>query len=478
MNASRLNWGLPVLIIVLGVISWSVIGGVVVVSVFAPTPTPPVLTLPPTVIATHVALLPSGTPSPSLIAAPTDSTDVPKDILGDAPTESPAPSFTFTATTLPTSAPPTSSAPLPGAITATPLIMPSDAPTTPAPPLTPETPATPEIIYLIVTNTPTEGVAPGTPATATPCVPPDGWVAYRVEEGDTLFGFQLGSNNTVDVVTIRQANCLSNNTLFVGQTVYLPPGAADAAPKIDNDDVPGSSRVANCPCTVRVRQGWRLEQIAALVNRLPLRFSGRDFLAVTSASASVPAEFGFLASRPPGKSLEGFMFPGDYTLDNTTTAEGFRDMLLRAFAANVTPDLQAALAGRGLTLWEAVNLASIVQRESYTPDEQQRIAGVFYNRMARDMGIASFATLQYALGIPGNWWPRITRGNINTETPYATHRYKGLPPTPISNPGLSALLAVAYPVQSDYLYFSAKCGGGGNFYARTFEEFQQGLKCP
>lgn len=171
------------------------------------------------------------------------------------------------------------------------------------------------------------------------------------------------------------------------------------------------------------------------------------------------------------------MFPGTYTLEDATSAVDFRDMVLRAFAANVTPDVQAALSSHGLTLWESINMASIIQRESYAAEDQKIIASIFYNRRAKEMGLGSFATLQYALGSAGNWWPRITKANIDTPTPYATHKYKGLPPSPISNPGLTAILAVAYPAQTDYLYVNAKCGGGGSFYARTFEEFQQGLKC-
>lgn len=462
---------LGALLVAAGVLAWAAIAGMVVLlAVYAPTPTTVPTLLPATVTVPVVAVVPNQTPS----AAPV-LTETPLPSATSRPSATPSATFTLTVTS-------------PGAITATPLAVSArgtDAAATSqvttvstqgaeaASTVDPAVP-TAEIVYLIVTNTPE-----GTSALPTPCTPPVGWVAYRVQEGDTWFGFQLGSNNTATVEALLQANCTTSKALFIGQTVYLPPGAADAAPKIDIDAPPpsGPSRAANCPCSLRVREGWRLEQIAAAVNRLPLGFSGQDFLAVTGSNAPGLDAYGFLASKPAGKTLEGFMFPGDYTVENTTSALDFRNMLLNAFAAAVPGDVSAALAGRGLSLWEGINLASIVQRESYEPEAQKLIAGIFYNRRAREMGIASFATLQYALGAPGNWWPRITRANLNTETPYATHRYKGLPPSPISSPGLGAIYAVAYPTASDYLYFSAKCGGGGNFYARTFEEFQQGLKC-
>jgi UPF0755 protein len=228
---------------------------------------------------------------------------------------------------------------------------------------------------------------------------------------------------------------------------------------------------------VTVRAGWRREQIAAALDNLPVGFSGADFLAVTAAGASVPDHW-FLRSRPPGASLEGFLFPGEYVIAPGTTAAAFRDALLAAFAANSAPEMEAAAAARGLNLWQAVNLASIIQREAYNANEQTMVAGVFHNRLARGNGLGASVTLQYAFGVPGDWWPRATRLNFNSDSPYNTNRFRGLPPTPISNPGTSALRAALYPAAHDYLYFSGKCGGGGNFYARTFEEFRAGLACP
>jgi UPF0755 protein len=187
-------------------------------------------------------------------------------------------------------------------------------------------------------------------------------------------------------------------------------------------------------------------------------------------------DLGFLRSHPPGKSLEGFMYPGAYTLQNNTSAAQFRDMMLNAFASNVGAQVQADAAGRGLTFWQAVVMASIIQRESYSASEQKLIASVFYNRMAAGKAMASTVTLQYALGRPGNWWPPVGKA-INTKMPYNTNIYLGLPPSPIGSPALDAILAAVYPAQTDYLYFSAKCGGGGNFYVHSFEEFKQGLQC-
>src|SRR5579859_6093633 len=320
------------------------------------------------------------------------------------------------------------------------------------------------------------------PTSASGCAAtPPGWIAYTVQGGDTLFGFVLGSKGQLSVDDLLAANCLHAKSLALGQVLYLPPGVADNAPRIDDNPAgpalpAGTTRTAHCPCSITVRAGWRLEQIAEAINAVPLGFTGADFLQATSASAPVPG-LPFLSSRPAGKSLEGFMFPGSYNLDNTTTATQFRDMLLNAFGANVSEKARSDAAAQGLSFWQAVVLASIVQRESYSASEQKLIASVFHNRMVANKGLGSTVTLQYALGRAGNWWPRVTGAQVNLANPYNTYLVQGLPPSPIDSPSLDAILAAVYPAQTNFQYFSAKCGGGGNFYAATFQEFQQGLQC-
>jgi cell division protein YceG involved in septum cleavage len=348
--------------------------------------------------------------------------------------------------------------------------------------------ATPRTLAIVPTvDTPTPTAAPATaeiaPITANGCKTPAGWGAYTIEDGDTLFGFSLGSKGQLSVNDIMAGNCLQTKLLSVGQTIFLPQGVAENSPKVDSGPADsaaalpaGLSRTAKCPCTITIRAGLRMEQVAAAVDAVPVGFTGADFLKTVAPGAPVP-DLAFLQSRPAGKSLEGFLFPGTYTLDNTTSAVQFRDMMLNAFGANVGAQVQADATANGLTFWQAITLASIVQRESGAASEQKLIASVFYNRLAANKGLAASVTLQYALGHPGNWWPRLTAGTVNMQSPYNTNLNAGLPPSPIASPSLGAILATIYPAKTDYQFFSAKCSGGGNFYASTYEEFKLGLKC-
>ncbi|MGQ9848989.1 MAG: endolytic transglycosylase MltG [Aggregatilineaceae bacterium] len=312
------------------------------------------------------------------------------------------------------------------------------------------------------------------------CTPPPGWERYVVQPDDTLFAFVLGTEGAVTVDDLMAANCLSSRYLRVDQVIYLPPGAAENAPPSvpagPASDLGGRGpRTPHCPCTIVVREGWRREQIAEAINAAQTLFTGGDFLAVTGSDATVP--FDFAMERPSGTSLEGFFFPGTYTVQDDTTAEQFRDMLLGAFAANVTPQMRADAAAQGVSFYQALIVASIVQRESRAPEIQPLIASVIYNRLRDGSRLAQTVTVQYALGRAGNWWPRVTGSGLEVDSPYNSYTRRGLPPTPIDSPGLSAIRAAVYPAQTEYRYHTAACGGGVAF-AVTYEEFLSYVNCP
>ena len=300
-----------------------------------------------------------------------------------------------------------------------------------------------------------------------------------MQPDDTLFAFVLGAGATLTVDDLIAANCLTSRYLSVDQVIYLPPGAAENAPPSvpsgpASDLGARGPRTPNCPCTITVGVGWRREQTADAVNAAQTLFTGGDFLAATGPDAAPP--FDFTAERPPGASLEGFLFPGTYTVQNDTTAEGFRDMLLEAFAANVSAEMRAAAAAQGVSFYQALILASVVQRETRAPEMQPLIASVLYNRLRDGNRLAQTVTVQYALGRPGNWWPRVTASGLQVDSPYNSYTRRGLPPGPIDSPGLSAIVAAIYPAQTEYRYHTAACGGGIAF-AVTYAEHLANVNC-
>jgi UPF0755 protein len=148
----------------------------------------------------------------------------------------------------------------------------------------------------------------------------------------------------------------------------------------------------------------------------------------------------------------------------------------------ITPEMSAAFETNGLSLYQALIMASMVEKEARLSAEMSLIASVFYNRIEANMRFQSDPTVQYAIGFDENqetWWVNpLPAGFDQIDSPYNTYRYEGFPPTPICTPSIDALLAVANPAESDYFFFRAKCDGSGEHnFARTYEEHQN-FACP
>jgi UPF0755 protein len=233
-------------------------------------------------------------------------------------------------------------------------------------------------------------------------------------------------------------------------------------------------RAADSRYTLVVPEGWRREQIAVALGEMDLAFSPAAFLAATRISP--PWDIG---GQPP--TLEGFLFPDSYRLDPRWAAPDVVELMLETFEARVDAELRRTFQARGLTLLEAVTLASIIEREAALPEERPLMASVFFNRLALGMKLQSDPTVQYGLGLQpdGEWWKNpLTAADLETDSPTNTYLHAGLPPAPIANPGLSSLKAVAFPPETGYLYFRTTCDGDGRHaFAETFEEHLQNA-CP
>jgi len=222
--------------------------------------------------------------------------------------------------------------------------------------------------------------------------------------------------------------------------------------------------------------GWRAEEIAAALPTSGLSIPPQDFLVAVSHPAAPPY---FLTAGAPA---EGFLLPGRYPLSRTISADQLVAAFLADFDKALTPELRNGFTAHGLTIVQAVTLASIVQRETVVDEEMPVIASVFYNRLAAGMKLETDPTVQYALGFnaaQNTWWTNpLSMDDLKVDSPYNTYLYPGLPPTPISNPGLTALEAVADPAQTDYYYFQARCDNSGRHnFAATFGQHLQNA-CP
>lgn len=221
--------------------------------------------------------------------------------------------------------------------------------------------------------------------------------------------------------------------------------------------------------------GWRMEEIAGSLPTSGLSIAPETFL----AAANTPPQV--LAFAAP-TTMEGFFFPDRYTLPRETSLNQLLDIIGRNFTANLTPDIQNGFAAQNLSVLQAVTLASIVEREAIHIEEAPMIASVYLNRISIGMKLDADPTVQYALGYQSDknsWWKSpLALIDLEVISPYNTYLNPGLPPTPISNPGIEALMAVAHPQTSSYYYFRAACDKSGyHVFAETFDE-QVANACP
>jgi len=224
---------------------------------------------------------------------------------------------------------------------------------------------------------------------------------------------------------------------------------------------------------LRVIEGWRREQIAEALAAQPA-FAGvaDDFLTLTGPNGPRPATYAFLSGLAPGASLEGFLFPDTYLMRPSASAATILDKLLADFQSRLPADYSQRVAAHGLNLYQAITMASLIEREAVVDDERPVIASVLYNRLAAGQRLEIDASAQYPLGQAGHWWPSLQGLDLHTvDSLYNTYNHDGLPPGPISNPGLSSIMAVANPAQTAYLYYRAKCDGSGRHaFAVTYDQ--------
>lgn len=173
--------------------------------------------------------------------------------------------------------------------------------------------------------------------------------------------------------------------------------------------------------------------------------------------------------KPAGSDLEGYIYGETYNYNSGATVEDIFDGTLDQFYKVVKDNkLIESFQSHGLSLFEGITLASIVQREANSADDQKKVAQVFYSRLSIGMALGSDVTYQYIADKTG-----IAR-DPNLDSPYNTRRYTGLPPGPISVPGFSALMAVAQPASTDYLYFLSD-SDGRLYFAHTDAEHQANI---
>lgn len=208
-----------------------------------------------------------------------------------------------------------------------------------------------------------------------------------------------------------------------------------------------------------------VRKIAIRKRHVTPRLTGVAYRSAT-ARARAPVAFRRYLRR---RSVEGFLFPALYDFTQHTQASELVAKQIAAFEERWRSiDLRQARA-RGRTPYDVLTIASMIERETVVPAERRLVAAVIYNRLAKNMVLGIDATLRYGLGIPGN--RPLTKRQLRSSSPYNTRRFKGLPPTPIGNPGVPSMRAAARPAPRNYLYYLRKPNSVRHFFTADEQEF-------
>ncbi len=293
---------------------------------------------------------------------------------------------------------------------------------------------------------------------------PEAPATVVVEEGDTLA-------SVAD--KLEEAGVVGSSTLFKlearieGGETQIRPGeyrlerdqsAEEILATLSSEEQDVSTYAVTVPEGLTVRQ--TAEAIAEA--------SGIPAAEIEAAAKRTDYGYAFLED-PAVKSTEGFLFPKRYRFEKGTEAPQIVDRLLEQYLME-TEDLDFAGAKQrlGLTEYQLVTVASLVERESANPEERPLIASVIYNRLRSGMPLQIDATVQYAIGEPKE---KLSLEDLEVESPYNTYANRGLPPGPIASPSRESLEATLEPAQTGHLYYVLEADGKKHFFTDDYEEF-------
>jgi UPF0755 protein len=222
----------------------------------------------------------------------------------------------------------------------------------------------------------------------------------------------------------------------------------------------------NLQQSLTIVEGWRrnLDQLQTALEKN--NFSYEKFIDLTKNKNIWEEEFSFLSDAPLSASLEGYLYPDTYFIDNNTTEEDLVRKMLKNFSVKVSADLQAEIKRQDKTLFEVLTLASIIEREVPHDTDKKMIADVFLKRLTDGIGLQSDATVNF---VTGKSLAQPSFKDLEVDSLYNTYKYRGLPPGPISNPSISSIEAVVYPTPNEYYYFLTT-KEGEVIYSKTYQE--------
>ena len=306
------------------------------------------------------------------------------------------------------------------------------------------------VVYLIYATAINSGVARGP-------------VEVTVEEGDTL---SVVADKLDEAGVIGSATGFKLEARLKGGGTELKPGDYTFEPGSDNAEIM-AKLTADRPdptFTLAIPEGLTLDQTADVVSK-ETEISAEEFEA---AAGETGYGYAFL-ENPEIETTEGFLFPKKYDFkEGADASQIVSRMLEQYFIETQNLDFGDARDATGLSEYELLTVASLIEREAANPEERPKVASVIHNRLEKDMPLQIDATIQYARGEPKE---KLSLEDLKIESPYNTYQNTGLPPGPICSPSLESIKAALEPAKTDYVYYVLKKNGEEHFFTENYDKF-------
>lgn len=297
-------------------------------------------------------------------------------------------------------------------------------------------------------------------------------VTFTVEKG-------MGSSEIADLLQdqglIRNALFFKGYLKWVNEGSSFKAGTYEATPGITYDELItrlNAGDIVKAETVVfTIPEGYTAVQIADKLSAA-WNIKPETFLALMDSGEGLQAveSLGIPKDDKLRHRLEGYLFPETYELAKDSTPEQIIEAMLEQLQKKLDsiPDYKSKLAARGMTLHKLLTVASLVEREVVVDEERPIVAGVIYNRIDKGMKLQIDATVQYLLDKQKE---RLLEKDLQVDSPYNTYKNEGLPPGPISSPGLKSIEAALSPKASEYYYYvTKKDGSQSHLFGKTYKE--------
>ncbi len=292
---------------------------------------------------------------------------------------------------------------------------------------------------------------------------------FVIEKGETVFEI---SQKLFDQKIIKSKFAFESYLYFrkleksvqAGNYILTPMNIADLtnifiAGKVDNET------------TLKFIEGWTTKEIADQLVKQKIISNSQNFLN-TARIENYQSDFDFLENLNTA-SLEGFLFPDTYQIYKNAEVDDIIIKMLNNFDDKLSSALLTEIRAQGKTLYDVLKIASIIEAEVQIDDDRKIVSGILWKRLENNMLLQVDSSLKYIIGKNNN--NALTFEELKIDSPYNTYKYKGLSPTPICNPGESAIRSAIYPKNSDFWFYLSDKQGKTHF-AETGEQHQENVE--